>query len=103
MPIRPVIRDDTVTKKKPKITIRTAASTLPCVGRPGADDQEDRQQQRPARARPSSACHVRSGAALPRRRRPPKSLTLPRNDDTIVGIVRASVMNPAASTAPAPM
>ena len=33
----------------------------------------------------------------------PKSLTLSRNDDTIVGSVRTRVMIPAASTAPAPM
>ena len=32
-----------------------------------------------------------------------KSFMLSRNDETIVGIVRASVMMPAASTAPAPM
>ena len=35
LPISPVMRDDTVTKKKPKSTTRTAARTLPCVGAPG--------------------------------------------------------------------
>src|SRR6185295_3975718 len=35
VPISPVMRDETVAKKKPKIRIRTAASGLPGVGRPG--------------------------------------------------------------------
>ena len=34
-PMSPVMRDDTVAKKKPKTRISTAARTLPCVGRPG--------------------------------------------------------------------
>ena len=35
-PISPVIRDETVTKKKPKITIRIEARKFPCVGIFGA-------------------------------------------------------------------
>ena len=46
VPMRPVMRDETVTKKKPKMTIRIAARKLPCVGSFGATDQEDREQQR---------------------------------------------------------
>ena len=34
-PISPVMRDDTVAKKKPKTMTRTDTRTLPCVGRPG--------------------------------------------------------------------
>src|SRR4029450_11122652 len=33
--MRPVMRDETVAKKKPKMRISTAATTLPCVGSPG--------------------------------------------------------------------
>ena len=36
VPMRPVMREDTVAKKKPKIRMRTAASGLPYVGRFGA-------------------------------------------------------------------
>src|ERR1041385_6637476 len=35
VPIRPVMREETVAKKKPKIRIRIAASGLPNVGRFG--------------------------------------------------------------------
>src|SRR5437868_5651206 len=34
-PIKPVIRDDTVAKKNPKMTIKIETRMLPCVGRPG--------------------------------------------------------------------
>jgi hypothetical protein len=34
-PIKPVMRDETVAKKKPNRTTRTETRTLPCVGRPG--------------------------------------------------------------------
>ena len=40
-PMRPVMRDDTVAKKKPKMMMRTATRKLPCVGRPGVDREED--------------------------------------------------------------
>ena len=46
MPISPVMRDDTVAKKKPKTTIRTATRMLPCSRHPGVDGEEQRQQQR---------------------------------------------------------
>src|SRR5258705_8871260 len=35
-PMRPVIRDETVTKKKPKTMTSTETRKLPCVGMPGA-------------------------------------------------------------------
>src|SRR5215471_15585713 len=35
-PMSPVMRDETVTKKKPKMTMSTAARKLPCVGIFGA-------------------------------------------------------------------
>ena len=35
-PIRPTMRDDTVTKKKPKMMTSTEARKLPWVGMPGA-------------------------------------------------------------------
>ena len=97
------MRDDTVTKKKPKMTTRTEATKLPWVGMPGRDRQEDGQQQRCRRARPSSACRARCAAAPAPAGFALKSFTLSRNDETIVGIVRASVIRPAASTAPAPV
>ena len=36
LPISPVMRDDTVTKKKPNSTMRIAERALPWVGVPGA-------------------------------------------------------------------
>ena len=35
-PIKPVMRDDTVAKKKPNSTMRIETRILPCVGSPGA-------------------------------------------------------------------
>jgi hypothetical protein len=45
----------------------------------------------------------RSVLAIAAERPAPKSFTLSRNDETIVGMVRHNVMIPAASTAPAPV
>ncbi len=102
-PIRPTILDETVTKKNPKTTTSSEATAFPCVGMPGAIDQEHRQQRGTRPGRPTSAGRARCAA---RDALPPfaeKSFTLSRNDDTIVGMVRASVMRPAARTAPAPV
>ena len=49
--------------------------------------------------RMSRSVRLCTAAPLP----PPKSFTLSRNDEMIVGMVRASVINPAASTAPGPV
>src|SRR6266849_2602016 len=100
-PISPVMRDDTVTKKNPKITIRTAARKLPCVGILGATARKIARANDPPRT--TVAGRSRSVRVLTTAEPPPKSLTLSRKDDTIVGIVRASVMRPEASTAPAPV
>ena len=43
-PISPTIRDETVTKKKPKMTTRIDATKLPCVGSRGATREEQGQQ-----------------------------------------------------------
>src|SRR5262249_4764020 len=48
-PIRPTIREDTVTKKKPKMTTRIDARTLPCVGMRGATARKIARSTVPAR------------------------------------------------------
>src|SRR5918993_1709929 len=89
-PISPTIRDETVTKKKPKMIVSTAATTLPCVGNPGATARNTASTRVPmrtidiGRSRSVRAC---VGDVAP----PRKSFTLSRNDETIVGIVRARV------------
>src|SRR5687767_12477805 len=82
-PISPTIRDDTVTKKKPKITTRIDATKLPCVGSRGASARN-----RARRTVPASTSVI--GMSRSVRRRPPpapdlalKSRMLSRNDDTI--------------------
>ena len=103
VPMRPVMRDETVTKKKPKMTMSSAARKLPCVGMRGATarkiasssdpTEHDDQRDVPLGA---ELCAAPPRPAL-------KSFMLSRNDEMIVGIVRASVMRPDASTAPAPV
>jgi hypothetical protein len=100
-PISPVMRDDTVTKKNPKTTIRTAARKLPWVGIFGATARKIASASDPPRT--IDAGRSRSVRVLTAPAPPPKPFTLSRNDETIVGMVRASVMRPAASTAPAPV
>jgi hypothetical protein len=101
-PIRPVMRDETVAKKKPKMRISTAAITLPWLGSPGATTRKIASSSEPPSttiigiSRSVRDC-VLGPTALER------SFRLPRADATIVGIVRANVMIPDASTAPAPM
>ena len=100
-PIRPVMRDDTVAKKKPKMMIRMATRKLPCVGSPGA-----RARKRASSSEPPMTTVIGRSRSV-RSWTPPAPLPMPfspsRADDTMVGIVRASVISPAASTAPAPM
>ncbi len=101
-PIRPTILDETVTKKNPKMTTRIEATKLPCVGIAGAMARNSANSTVPMST-------MLRGISRSVRLWPPaaplalKSLMLSRNDETIVGIVRASVMRPAASTAPAPV
>src|SRR5574338_205752 len=101
-PISPTIRDETVTKKKPNTITRTETRMLPCVGIRGATTRKIASSTVPARTIVIGMSRsVRARAAAPPRAL--KSFTLWRNEETIVGIVRASVMRPAASTAPAPV
>ena len=102
LPMRPVIRDDTVTKKNPKTTISTAATKFHCIGMPGVTARNSARSSEPTRTTVSGMSRsVRSRPAAPVVA--PNSFTLSRNDDTIVGSVRASVIRPAARTAPAPV
>src|SRR5262245_36350516 len=101
-PIRPVIREDTVAKKKPKIRMRMAATILPWVGNPGVTARKIASSTEP----PSTTAIGMSRSVLvpvPAVAAAEKSRRLPLADATIDGIVRASVINPAASTPPAPM
>jgi hypothetical protein len=100
-PISPVMRDDTTTKKKPKITISTAPSrfTASC----GSAVSSSASTTAPAGViQIGRSVSVRSLEAvaptLPRRSANPE-----RNADTIVGSERTKAMIPAAATAPAPM
>ena len=102
MPIRPVIRDETVTKKNPKTMTSSATRKLPCVGMPGTSARKMASSMEP----PSDDRErdVALGAEWPPPRAPRRSPSCCRGTTTtIVGIVRASVMMPAASTAPAPV
>ena len=99
LPTSPVMRDDTVTKKKPKTTMRTADRTLPCVGVPGVTTRKIASSSEPT----STTLIGRSRSVRTRPIWPapaPKSFMLSRNDVMMVGVVRASVISPDASTAP---
>ena len=106
VPMRPVMRDETVTKKKPKTTtsrpMQSEPGKLPC-GKFGAtamkSAEHERRRARPGPCRDRARCgSPRSGlAALP------NAFTDSRNAETIVGSVRTSVIRPAHATAPAPM
>ena len=96
------MRDDTVTKKKPKITIRTAARKFHCIGMPGVIARNTASSSDPT----STTTNGMSRSVRSRPLAPPvapNSLTLSRKEATIVGSVRASVIRPAARTAPAPV
>ena len=100
-PIRPVMRDETVTKKKPKTSRSTDARMLPWVGIRGATARNTASASEPPSTTISGRSRsVRSCVVCPEA---PNPFTLSRNEEMIVGIVRASVMMPAASTAPAPV
>ena len=102
LPMRPVMREDTLTKKKPNRMVSTADQRVPLRRQARDGDQEDGQRERAEHARRSAAGPVRCArvpAAPPSPRPFMLSLKLPR----MVGSVRPSVISPAASTAPAPM
>ena len=80
-PIRPTMRDETVTKKNPKTTTRIDATKLPCVGMPGRDDEEERQQDGPDEN--DRHRHVALGPRRATRRRPwPRSPSRSRGTTT---------------------
>ena len=100
-PISPVMRDDTVAKKKPNTMMRTDARMLPCVGSPGITIRKIGEDERAAED--DGHRDVALGAQRPPPAAAPNPLRPSRADEMIVGSVRPSVMRPAASTAPAPM
>src|SRR5687767_6387534 len=97
-PISPTILDDTVTKKNPNTITRIETTKLPCVGSPGASARNNASTTVPTSTTVIGMSRsVRIVAAVPPSLAP-RSRMLSRNDDTIVGMVRASVIRPAAST-----
>ena len=100
-PMRPVMREDTVEKKNAKTTISSAARMLPRSGMFGATARKSASSSDPI-----STTLIGISRSV---RSPEAPLAAPNPfspssaDRTIVGIVRASVMSPPASTAPAPM
>ena len=101
-PMSPVMREETVAKKKPKTRMSTAAMMLPWLGSPGVTVRKiASSSEPPSTTTIGTSRSVRDCVPCPTPAE--KSFRLPRADATIVGIVRASVMRPAASTAPAPM
>ena len=104
VPIRPTIRDDTVTKKKPNTTMRTPSRMRPpkVPGRNGNSAMMATSARLPPTTTPMGRSWlVREGRAAPA---PARMLAmLPLNAATMVGSVRRSVMNPPAATAPAPI
>jgi hypothetical protein len=100
-PMSPVMRDDTVAKKKPNSTMRIDTTMLPCVGRPGITMRKSASAAVPASTTTIGMSRsVRMALVVPPA---PKPFSPSRADEMIVGRVRASVISPAASTAPAPM
>ncbi len=100
-PIRPVMRDETVAKKNPNSTIRIETRTLPCVGRPGVTARKIASSSEPPSTTVIGMSRSVRSCAPPAAA--PNPLRPSRADPMIVGSVRARVINPAASTAPAPM
>ena len=112
VPMSPTMREDTVTNRKPKITTSREASRLAKtpVGAPGTGlNVSSDQTNRTITADPASTNVVlrsrlvrptaAAWAALLLRRSAAPALSAA----TMVGMVLASVMRPAAATAPAPM
>ena len=101
VPISPVIRDDTVTKKNPKTTISRAPSRFtPICGSTvssSASPSEPTIVTQIGRSR-SVRSRVVAVPTLPLRSWKPERKAL-----TIVGSARSSAMMPAEATAPAPM
>ena len=105
VPMIPTIRDETVTKKNPKTTIRadmrSDPGNGPC-GKPGRTAMMSARTAEPTSTKPigrSSSVRIFFAAPAP----PPNDFRDSRKAPTMVGIVLTSVMTPAHATAPAPM
>ncbi len=101
-PISPVMRLDTVTKKKPKSTISTAETRL--IWRTGASQMATAMPREP----PSTSfiersCSVRATTTLAWPLPACRLASPPRNAEMMVGIARPRAMKPPVATAPAPM
>ncbi len=101
-PISPVMRDDTTTKKKPKMMMRMAPSRLTASLRRTGEERE------PAPTAPARVTQI--GRSMSVRSRLAASPMLPfrswkpeRNALTMVGSDRIKAMMPAEATAPAPI
>ena len=113
VPIRPQMRDETVTKRKPKITTRTAATRLANapVGAPGIGMKVRKAHiataiisDPPSTTLLGRSFDVRLTTSAPVAPRAFwKSAAPARSAAMIVGNVRINVIRPAAATAPAPM
>ncbi len=102
VPMRPVMRDETVTNRNPKIMTRMAARKFPCIGIFGATAKKMARRNDPPRTKlVGRSRSVRNTA--PPSAAAPNPFRPSRADAMIVGSVLARVMSPAASTAPAPM
>ena len=104
VPIRPTIREATVTKKNPNTTIRTPSRRRPAKlpGRKGSTAMIPTSARLPSAVTPRGrSCSVRFALAAPAS--PRSEARLPLKLDTIVGSVLSKVMNPPAATAPAPI
>jgi len=105
VPMMPTMREETVTKKKPKRTIRTDIKSEPGngpCGKPGRIARMMTIASDPKMTGPmlmSRSVRLTATAFA----RSPKLLSDSRKAETIVGIVLMSVMTPAQATAPAPM
>ena len=101
-PICPVTREETVAKKNPKITIRTAPSRLtPTCG--SRVSTTARAIDPPTVSEIGRSSSVRSRVTAWPIRESRRSLRLEAKELMIVGSERASAMIPAEATAPAPM
>ena len=106
VPMMPTMRDETVTKKKPKTTTRRPISERagegPC-GKLRQNRDEDREDDRADDDDADAQIVARCASSLARRAARAERFTDSRNAETIVGSVLMSVMTPAQATAPAPM
>ena len=103
LPMMPTMRLLTVTKKKPKVTMRRPSTTLP-MPLPGMNGNRATTTTRPME--PATTIHkgrsfsVRFTTSVPS---PPRDLMAPLKAETMVGMVLISVMKPPAATMPAPI